>query len=348
MSKAREININNERIREAIRKKKDFQVIDNDLRRRINIDCGTTAFAVYMELISRLNVKTGLCCPSQDEIARSIGIAKRTVVNSLEKLKEKRYIDYVKVKSKTNAFSNNEYYFMYPKQELASEEVVEKKECKVIPMPVARKAVTAPDISKAPSMPALRKLPIVFNPGKVPPAPSKAIQEVQVKPEAKEKPVAVNKEKNKMPAEIKTLLNEYKSLINKLNKMLSADKQWKDTRINDIKDMIDRGDTESALNEARWSIKEVKDVIEDKEKEIRKEVLDKEFNKRIDSITLEEALKVFSILKHELTKRYVEMVERNLKHSNNPQQLAKGLVVGIKNAVEAKGLEFDLNKILAL
>ncbi|WP_194190308.1 helix-turn-helix domain-containing protein [Clostridium chrysemydis] len=128
MSKARVINMNNAKIKKRLIEKKNFIMIDNDFRREIVKSCGASALVVYLELESRLNTKTGLCCPAILEISNSTGLGERTVKRALKQLKEARFLDWVSVKSKNNAFKNNEYFFMYPSITSSQVEVEEVNE----------------------------------------------------------------------------------------------------------------------------------------------------------------------------------------------------------------------------
>lgn len=300
-----------------------------------------SAAFVYLMIIGHRNWKTGECYLTQATLAEEVGMNDRTIRRHLTALKEAGFIEW----KQGSSFSSkaNSYIFLKEifdvegkgeaieakklkaknKEQKIKENASKKNECKVIQMPLSKKVPVSSNHSKIPSVPP------------------------KYKPQAKEETVGVKKEKDKTSTEIKTLLNEYKSLLERYNEMIETkENHWTDTYSDAVKNLIEKGNIENALNILNYAIKELKDCIKFKEKKAEKERKEKEFNERISIITLEEALKVYNTLKQELTQNFVRMVEERWLISNNPD-LAKGLVINVKKAVEMKGLEFDLNKILA-
>ena len=112
--KSTSINKNNERVRNARNSKYQFTMIDNDLLLRIGQDCGGNAFALYMTLLSYLNHKTGICCPSMTTLEEKTKMSRNTVNTSLKKLKTAGFIDWEQDKGINSKWNQNYYYFLYP------------------------------------------------------------------------------------------------------------------------------------------------------------------------------------------------------------------------------------------
>lgn len=95
-------------------KEGEFSTYNDKMLLEISRKCKPNALVVYICLYSHLNKKTGICNPSIDTIQAETGIASNKTINTLlNKLKEEGYIDWVQVKTKTNAFKNNHYAFTY-------------------------------------------------------------------------------------------------------------------------------------------------------------------------------------------------------------------------------------------
>lgn len=141
-NKALKINKNGEDKRKARNEKYGFVMIDNNIRQRISKECGGNALCVYLELLNRLNHKSGLCCPSTVTISDATGLSDKTVKRAIKTLKDNGFIDWEQSKASSNNFKVNNYFFLYPAQavEDKAEEVAEIKaqepaKSKVIPLP---------------------------------------------------------------------------------------------------------------------------------------------------------------------------------------------------------------------
>lgn len=92
----------------------EFSTYNDKMLLEISRKCKPSSLAVYICLYSHLNKKTGICNPSTDTIKAETGIGSKTTINTaLNKLKQEGYIDWVQVKTKTNAFNNNHYAFTF-------------------------------------------------------------------------------------------------------------------------------------------------------------------------------------------------------------------------------------------
>lgn len=284
-----------------------------------------SAAIIYLMLLGHRNGRTGECYVTQNTIAEETNLSDRSVRTSLNKLKEAGFLEW----KQGSSFSSKANSYIFLKERFDAEgkgEAIEakklraknkeqkiienskkKNECKIIQMPVPNS--TAAKI-------ALNKMS---------PAPP------QPKIETKEKSAPVKKEKDKMPAEIKTLLNEYKSLLNKRNENIeSKDKYMKDTCSDAVKHYIEKGDIKTALL-----------IIEPEVQRLKNEFYIKENG--LERLRHKDAEKVCKAFKEEFTSDFNRRIENYIFLDYS----AASIVIEVKNYIEKKGLEFDLNKILA-
>lgn len=86
-----------------------FVIAQNELRIKINKDCGLSAYAVYISILSFRNTKTNLCFPSKKLIAEECSCSEENVKKIIKKLSVCGYIT-IRSGSKGKA---NEYHFPF-------------------------------------------------------------------------------------------------------------------------------------------------------------------------------------------------------------------------------------------
>lgn len=142
-------NINFEVVKKSnLLKAGEFSIYNNKMMMKISRECGAKGLSVYMCLYSHLNKSNGVCNPSILTISAETGIkSDKTVRLTLNKLKEKGFIEWVQVKTKTNAFNNNHYAFLY-RTVLANNVIIETPKAEVIDSKKKFKPGPRPDKSK--------------------------------------------------------------------------------------------------------------------------------------------------------------------------------------------------------
>lgn len=289
-----------------------------------------SAAIIYLMVLGHRNGRTGECYVTQTTIAEETSLSDRSVRTALNKLKEAGYLDW----KQGSSFSSkaNSYIFLKEvfdsegkgaaleakklksknKEQKIVENAKKKNECKIVQMAVA----------KVPSGPTPKPSFLdskIVNMNKIAPA----TQTVN--------PAAAKKEKVKMPAEVKSLSNEYKNLLNKRNEMIkNKENHWKDTYSGVVKNYIEKGDTKMASYVLKEGIRELQKNFYIQENGLNK-------------LKDRDADKVYTTFEQEFTNDFKSRISayKMMNYSS------ASIVAEIKFFIEDKGLEFNLNKILS-
>ena len=306
-----------------------------------------TAMAVYAMVIGHRNGKTGECYVTQATIAEETKMSLRTVKRSLSDLREAGFLDW----KQGSSFSSKANSYIFPMETFDAEgigqaievkkmkaknkeEKIKKNMNKKVEAPAQKPVRSIP--KGAPKAPANGPKPIMPNvnsmkkPPMAPPTIKK--QEIQnIKPQASK--------------DIKKLLAEYHNILDEHNSLVDASLIIPPTYADAVEHHSKIGNEEMALNLINYGIEEAKRYLERAKAEAKakaEKVEDKakvNFEKMLESITAEEAKRIYESWKDEL-----DAITKSRVLDLMDVYAIKDAVRLMKESIEKKGKTFNIER----
>lgn len=317
-------------------------ILDAEVFTRIIKEINPAAAAIYATIIGHRNGKTGECYVTQYTLAEECNTTERTIIRNLNKLKDQGFLDW----KKGSSFSSKANSYIFPqesfdmegkginieakklkdknKEEKIKNNVKKIKEEAVITLE-RPKLGPPPTIAQLKQFTMKRKAAIVKN-------------------ESKEKAKESSNYINTLIKECNRLVKEYNDLAkNNMDLFENGFSSLVFSSEDDIKKLIKMDDIDRAVSIASYQRDNFSSFLEGLKEKINKKKEKVEFEKKIENITLEEAMKVYSLVKEEVSDFLVKKIEHTWEKE---EKHAKEIVKCIKLSLEAKGKVFNLEEML--
>lgn len=295
-------------------------ILDAEVFTRVIKEINPTAAAIYATIMGHRNGKTGVCYVTQATLAEECNTTERTIIRNLNELKIAGFLDW----KKGSNFSSKANSYIFPLESFD----LEGKGAKI----------------------EEKKLKDKNKEEKIKERVKKKFEEdevVEVPAEVKE----VRIEKKKAKAEERKVSNDINLLIRELNKLIAEYNELAKDNMDlfkngfiplqfniesNIKKLIKEEKIEVAISILNNEKEKITCMLESLKKDVN-------FEKLSNKITLEEAIRVFNLVKGELSESMIKSMEERIIPRGN----ARSIVSNCKVVLENKGISFDLQALLS-
>lgn len=296
-------------------------ILDANVFTRIAKEINPTAATVYATIIGHRNGRTGECYITQETLANELGMSDRTVRRNLNELKTNGFLDW----KQGSSFSSKANSYIFPLESFDLDGKGAKIEEKKLKSKNKEEQIKERVKAKIEAEEVKEEVPA-------------AVKEARI--EKKKEKAAERKVSN----DVNSLIKECVKISEEYNELAKANLElfkhgFSQMQFNleaDVKKLVKEEKIEAAMSILTHDRDQKKELLQALKNNIK-------FEKLSNEITIEEAVKVFNLVRHELSDSMANFIETKIIPRGN----ARSIVGNCKTILENKGMTFDLQALLA-